>query len=98
MRVETTEWDACEGMRSNHLRPVVWNGDLVALAGLERCYILAPRLRADDAPRDELAHVTLLCLFHREVLRGAFPPDVSPSIAERWVEALLELQTRSLSE
>ena len=74
------------------LRPVIWNGELVALAGRERFHILAPRLLVDDAPTTELTYVVLLCLYHRQVLTGALPPCPEPNVAERWANTLLQLQ------
>ncbi len=74
------------------LRPVTWNGDLVALAGRERFHLLAPRLLAADTPTAELEYAVLLCLYHRQVLTGALPASAEPQVAERWVDALLQLQ------
>ena len=74
------------------LRPVLWKGELVALAGQERFHILAPRLLVADASAAELEYVGLLCLYHRQVLTGALPACAEPTLAERWADAMLELQ------
>ena len=71
--------DAPQHVHTNRLRPAVWRGELVALAGIEQSYVIAPWLLSDDAPLDAVAYVALLCLFHREVLNGAFPSDVDPA-------------------
>lgn len=76
------------------LRPVVWRDELVALAGRERFHIIAPRLRAPDAPFGDLEHVALLCLYHREVLAGRLPHSSDPAAAERWVETAMRLRAR----
>ena len=79
-------------MGYEQLRPVLSRGELVALAGRERFHIVAPRLLAADAPPAELRYAVLLCLYHRQVLTGALPACGSPQLAERWVDAVLELR------
>jgi hypothetical protein len=73
------------------LRPVVWSGELVALAGVERFHVVAPRLLGPDAPARELRYLALLCLYHRQVLLGALPDRADPTLAERWADAMLAL-------
>lgn len=72
------------------LRPVIYRGELVALAGHRRFHLIAPWLD-DRRPSDpEFRVVALLCLYHQQVLRGALPESTDPEIAERWVRSLLE--------
>jgi hypothetical protein len=63
------------------LRPVTHRGELVALAGRRRFHLLAPWL--DDRPPSdpELRLVALLCLYHRQVLRGTLPESADPEMA-----------------
>jgi hypothetical protein len=79
------------------LRPVVWRGELVALAGRERFHIISPRLRSPDATADELEYVALLCVYQREMLLGHLPRCIDPDIAARWVDTLLELRSAGVS-
>jgi hypothetical protein len=73
------------------LRPVVWSGELVALAGVERFHLIAPRLLRADAPTRELRYIALLCLYHRQILIGALPDRPDPTLPERWANAMLAL-------
>lgn len=66
-------------MSFERLRPVVWSGELVALAGVERFHIIAPRLLQPDAVATDLEYVALLCLYHRQVLLGALPDRPDPA-------------------
>ena len=78
-------------MRFERLRPVLWSGELVALAGVERFHIIAPRLLKPDVAAAEVEYVALLCLYHRQVLLGALPDRPDPALAERWVDTMLAL-------
>jgi hypothetical protein len=71
-------------MRHEHLRPVVYRGELVALAGRHRFHLVAPRLAdlSDDDP--ELRFIELLCHYHRQILRGTLPDSGGPNTAEYW--------------
>jgi hypothetical protein len=60
------------------LRPVMRRGEPVALAGRDRFHLLAPWL-ADSDP--ELLLVMALCLYHRQVLRGALPEPAEPDVS-----------------
>jgi hypothetical protein len=85
-------------MRFKPLRPVVWNGELVALAGRERFHIVAPRLRDGAVRVADIEYVSLLCLYHRQVLAGALPCSADPTLPERWADAVLELRRRTISD
>ena len=76
-------------MTFEHLRPVMYRGELVALAGQHRFHLLAPWL--EDLPQadPEFRLVALLCLYHRQVLRGALPESSDPRVAERWARLVL---------
>jgi hypothetical protein len=76
-------------MTSDRLRPVMYRGELVALAGLGRFHLLAPWLDDRPASDPELRFVALLCLYHRQVLRGALPDSADPGVAERWAHVAL---------
>ena len=71
-------------MAFERLRPVMYNGELVALAGRRRFHLLAPWL--DDLPAcdPKLQFVAMLCLYHRQVISGALPEAFDPKTAERW--------------
>ena len=97
MRDQFSRRGANRVMNYEPLRPVLWNGELVALAGRERFHILAPRLLVADTPTAELEYVVLLCLYHRQVLTGALPACPEPELAERWADALLQLQKSDVS-
>ena len=79
-------------MEFERLRPVVWSGELVALAGVERFHIISPRLLRPDTSQSDLAYVALLCLYHRQVLLGALPDRADPALAEKWADTLLALR------
>ena len=68
----------------------MWRGRLVALAGGERFYIVAPELQGPTACPRDFAYVTLLCLYHRQVIDGVLPDETGPAVAERWADALLD--------
>jgi hypothetical protein len=76
-------------MDFEQLRPVTYRGELVALAGPRRFHLLAPWL--DDLPADDpkVRFVELLCLYQRQVLRGALPEAADPCVAERWANLVL---------
>jgi len=82
-------------MAFDQLRPVMYRGELVALAGRHRFHLLAPWL--DDRPDSDpdLHFVALLCLYHRQVLRGQLPHSADPDVAERWARLMLELPGQS---
>ena len=71
-------------MAVEQLRPVMYKGELVALAGRHRFHLLAPWLDDRPAADPELQFVALLCLYHRQVLRGSLPESADPRVAERW--------------
>lgn len=79
-------------MSFERLRPVVWSGELVALAGGERFHIIAPRLLQPGAATSDLEYVALLCLYHRQVLLGVLPDRPDPALAEKWANAMLALR------
>jgi hypothetical protein len=66
--------------------PVIWGGELVALAGPERFHIVSPALAHPDARPEDLEYVAMLCLFHRLVLLGLLPAPRDERAAERWVD------------
>lgn len=76
-------------MAFESLRPVMYRGELVALAGRERFHLLAPWLADRSATDPELRLVAMLCLYHRQVLRGALPESADPHVAERWARLVL---------
>jgi hypothetical protein len=61
-------------MAFDKLRPVMYRGELVALAGRHRFHLLAPWL--DDRPDTDpdVRFVALLCLYHRQVCSEASSP------------------------
>jgi hypothetical protein len=71
-------------MAFERLRPVMYKGELVALAGRRRFHLLAPWL--DDRPEcdPELKLIAMLCLYHRQVLCGVLPESADPGMPERW--------------
>jgi hypothetical protein len=77
-------------MAPDHLRPVIYRSELVALAGPRRFHLIAPWLDARQPSDPEFRFVALLCLYHQQVLRGELPDSNDPDLAERWVRALLE--------
>ena len=81
-------------MAFEQLRPVMYKGELVALAGRHRFHLLAPWLDDRPAADPELQFVALLCLYHRQVLQGSLPESADPDVAERW--ACLALGRRDL--
>jgi len=83
------------GMTYEQLRPVLWRGELVALAGIERFHIVAPWLCVETPPAEDLRYVALLCLYHRQVLTGELPDTADPHQAERWVDTMLGLARRT---
>jgi hypothetical protein len=76
-------------MTFEKLRPVMYRGELVALAGRHRFHLLAPWLEHRPASDPELQFIALLCLYHRQVLRGALPETADPAVAERWARLAL---------
>ena len=76
-------------MSSERLRPVVYQGQLVALAGRHRFHLLAPWLDELPTSDPDVRLVALLCLYHRQVLIGALPECSAPDVAERWASAAL---------
>jgi hypothetical protein len=74
----------------DYLRPVIYRGELVALAGPRRFHLIAPWLDARRPSDPELRFVALLCLYHQQVHRGELPETSDPDVAERWVRSLLE--------
>ena len=76
-------------MALERLRPVMYDGELVALAGRRRFHLLAPWL--DDLPAcdPKLQFVAMLCLYHRQVLSGALPESADARMAERWATLAL---------
>ena len=82
------DWPS-RGMASERLRPVMYRGELVALAGRDRFHLLAPWLDERPASDRELQFVALLCLYHRQVFRGALPASADPGVAERWATLAL---------
>jgi hypothetical protein len=84
-------------MSFERLRPVIWSGELVALAGVERFHIIAPRLLQPDALTTDLEYVALLCLYHRQVLLGALPDRPDPALAEKWANTVLALHVADRS-
>ena len=76
-------------MAFEHLRPVMYKGELVALAGRHRFHLLAPWLDDRPAADPELQFVALLCLYHRQVLRGSLPESADPNVAEQWASLAL---------
>ena len=78
-------------MSYERLRPVLWRGELVALAGENRFHIIAPRLCSNEAPADDVEYVALLCLYHRQVLLGQLPDTPDPGLAEQWASTMRQL-------
>ena len=78
-------------MPYERLRPVLWRGELVALAGEHRFHIISPRLCTEDPPRDEVKYVALLCLYHRQGLTGELPDTADPRVAEHWADTMVRL-------
>ena len=78
-------------MAYERLRPVMWRGELVALAGELRFHIIAPRLCSENASPKDVAYVALLCLYHRQVLTGALPDTPDPNVAEQWADTMVRL-------
>ena len=76
-------------MAFQSLRPVMYRGELVALAGRERFHLLAPWLEDRAATDPELRLVAMLCLYHHQVLRGMLPDSANPAVAERWARLAL---------
>lgn len=76
-------------MAFERLRPVMYRGELVALAGRHRFHLLAPWLDERPASDPEVRFVALLCLYHRQVLTGALPEPADPEIAQRWATLAL---------
>jgi hypothetical protein len=76
-------------MAFESLRPVTYRGELVALAGRNRFHLLAPWLEERSGSDPELQFVIALCLYHRQVLRGALPDCADRELAERWARLVL---------
>jgi hypothetical protein len=76
-------------MAFERLRPVVYRGELVALAGRHRFHLLAPWLDERPTSDPDVRFVALLCLYHRQVLAGALPECADPQTAERWATLAL---------
>jgi hypothetical protein len=76
-------------MSFEQLRPVVYRGELVALAGRHRFHLLAPWLDELPASDPDVRFVALLWLYHRQVLTGALPECSAPGAAERWATLVL---------
>jgi hypothetical protein len=76
-------------MSFERLRPVMYRGELVALAGRHRFHLLAPWLDDRPASDPDVRFVSLLCLYHRQVLIGALPECSAPGVAERWASLVL---------
>jgi hypothetical protein len=72
------------------LRPVMYRGELVALAGRRRFHLLAPWLDDRPASDPDVRFVALLCLYHRQVLTGALPECSAPNVAARWAILALD--------
>jgi hypothetical protein len=87
---------ASSGMAFQALRPVMHCGELVALAGRDRFHLLAPWLEDRSGSDPEMRLVMALCVYHRQVLRGALPESADPDVAERW--ARLGVDQRSSVE
>ena len=83
-------------MASDQLRPVIYRGELVALAGHRRFHLIAPWLDASQPSDPEFRFVALLCLYHRQVIRGELPQSNDPGVAERWVQTVLEQRQSAL--
>ena len=76
-------------MAYEHLRTVMYRGELVALAGRHRFHLLAPWLDDRPAADPDVQFVALLCLYHRQVIRGSLPDSANPDVAERWASLAL---------
>jgi hypothetical protein len=64
--------------------PVVLEGRLVAIAGRDRCWLLA-----EDLEADELRRVAAMCLCSREIRAGRLAGPYTPELAGRWAGILL---------
>jgi hypothetical protein len=76
-------------MSFERFRPVMYRGELVALAGRYRFHLLAPWLDELPTSNRDVRFVALLCLYHRQVLFGALPDGAAPEVAERWATLVL---------
>jgi hypothetical protein len=66
---------------AERIDPIVLDGQLVALAGPRRCYLLT-----DDLTPEEVTRVAAMCLCSREVRAGRLNGPFTTELAERWTE------------
>ena len=66
--------------------PIVCDGQLAALAGVDRCYFLT-----DDLTDEQLRLAAAMCLCSREVRAGRLDGPFTTELAERWADVFLSL-------
>jgi hypothetical protein len=71
------------------LEPVVFRGELVALAGPERFHIVAPWLQERPDGDPDLRFVVFMCLFRRQIELGELPGPFTSERAELWARCAL---------
>jgi hypothetical protein len=70
----------------DELHPIIFDGQLAALAGRHRCYFLT-----DDLTDERYRRVAAMCLCSREVRAGRLEGPFTAELAERWADAFLRL-------